>query len=221
MPKPNGSYRFILNLKKFNEFVPTIHFKMEDIRTVINILEENDFLCSIDLKDAYFHIPVAREHRKYLRFLFNGILYEFTCLPFGLCTSPYVYSKILKPVLAFLRTKGMKVTNYLDDFLIFGESKEECLSNLYCVQNLLTSLGFVVNSKKSQLIPNTCCKYLGFIINSKEMCIELTKEKKIKIKDTVECMLKKQSCKYKELLSLIGILVSACPAVRYGCLFYI
>ena len=54
VPKPNGRYRFILNLKKFNEFVPTIHFKMEDIRTVINILEENDFLCSNDFNNYYY-----------------------------------------------------------------------------------------------------------------------------------------------------------------------
>jgi len=83
IPKPDGSNRLIINLKKVNKFIIQKHFKMEDIRSALALLSQNDYMASIDLKDAYFLIPVHSEFRKFLRFRFNDKLYQFTCLPFG------------------------------------------------------------------------------------------------------------------------------------------
>ncbi|XP_018375483.1 PREDICTED: uncharacterized protein LOC108769154 [Trachymyrmex cornetzi] len=82
--KPNGDYRFILNLKKLNEFVEIEHFKMEDLRTAVKLVLPGFFMASIDLEDAYMLVAVDYDSRKYLRFQFEGTLYEFTCLPFDL-----------------------------------------------------------------------------------------------------------------------------------------
>lgn len=68
VPKPDGSDRFILNLKSLNHFVNSEHFKMEDRRTVINLLTKNCFMATLDLQDAYFLIPVKDNHRKFLCF---------------------------------------------------------------------------------------------------------------------------------------------------------
>ncbi|KAL7296024.1 hypothetical protein TKK_0010579 [Trichogramma kaykai] len=103
---------------------------MEDLRTVINILEKGDYMCSIDLKDAYFLIPVCKESQKYLKFVWNDNVYQFLVLPFGLCTAPYIYTKILKPIITVIRKNGIRVSNYLDDFLIFGKSQGESISLL-------------------------------------------------------------------------------------------
>ena len=81
----------ILILKKLNEFIETEHFKLEDIRTAKNLLQKDCFLASLDLKDAYYLIPIANVSRKYLRFCFAGILYEFSCLPFSLNVAPYMH----------------------------------------------------------------------------------------------------------------------------------
>nr|CAH7734420.1 unnamed protein product [Callosobruchus chinensis] len=55
--KDNGEFRFILNLKKLNEFILSPHFRLEDIRMVKNLITRNCFLASVDLKDAYFLVP--------------------------------------------------------------------------------------------------------------------------------------------------------------------
>ena len=220
VPKPDGSYRFILNLKKLNNFVISEHFKMEDLRTAVNILEHEDFMCTIDLRDAYFMIPVDINFRKYLCFIYKNQTFQFTCLPFGLSTCPYVYNKIMKPVLAKLRNKGIRLTNYLDDFLILGRTKEQTTMNTEVTKNLLISLGFVINFKKSELKPMKYCKYLGVMINSEKMLIELTETKKNNLKTTIEQILEQKFCNYGDLLSLIGTLVAACPAVKFGWLFY-
>lgn len=104
VPKPNGQKRFILNLKNLNKFIKTSHFKMEDYRTSSKLMSQNCYMASVDLKDAYFLVNVIKSQRKYLRFQYKDTLYEFNCLPFGLCTAPYVFTKILKPVMQYLRS---------------------------------------------------------------------------------------------------------------------
>lgn len=130
IPKADGSKRFILNLKNLNKFIESIHFKMEDLRTAIKLLTPKAFMCNLDLKDAYFFIPVAKGSRKFLRFIFEGQMYEFTCLPFGLCTSPYVFTKVMKAVISGLRKQGLYSTVYLDDILVLGTDFESCMENL-------------------------------------------------------------------------------------------
>lgn len=71
--------RFMINLKDLNEFICLSHFKMEDMRTVCRLIIPGKFMGTIDLKDAYFLIVINKSDRKYLRFTFQGKIYEFTC----------------------------------------------------------------------------------------------------------------------------------------------
>lgn len=217
--KSNGKIRFILNLKKLNKYVVAPHFKMEDYRTAQRLLAQNFFMTTVDLKDAYFSIPIHPDHRKYLRFAFQNQLYEFTCIPFGLSVAPYCFTKLMKPIVSLLRNRGILCVNYLDDFLVLGESSQICLANTNLLVGLLESLGFIVNREKSFLTPSKCQKFLGFIFNSTNMEIELPLEKKLSIKQWSSHFRQNSFCKIRELARFIGILVSACPAVTYGWLY--
>lgn len=214
--KPNGKKRFILNLKHFNKFVYTPHFKLEDIRTVSRLLLEGWFMASIDLRDAYFLVNVNKRHRKYLRFSFNNQLFEFTCLPFGLSSAPYTFSKLMKPIVKFLRSLNILCVNYLDDYLIIGESFKKCSKNVSICLKLFQSLGLIINFEKSVLIPQTRCKFLGFIFNSVNLTISLTNDKRTNIKKWVDHFLKNKVHTILKFAKFIGLLVSSCPAVKYG-----
>jgi hypothetical protein len=61
-PKPDGTHRLILNLKKFNETVAYHHFKMDSIHTIIKLVVPNCFMASLDMKDAYYSIPIRASH---------------------------------------------------------------------------------------------------------------------------------------------------------------
>lgn len=216
VPKPDGSSRFILNLKHLNSFVVKEHFKLEDSRSVSKLLEKGMFMASLDLKDAYYTIPIHRTHRKFLRFRYNGCLYEFLCLPFGLSSAPYVFTKILKPVASYLRRRGFLSIIYLDDILLLGQSKERCLENVHATLSLLESLGFVINREKSHLVPSCVRTYLGFIFDSDRMSMRLPPEKIENIKLRVQDLLRRSSVKIRDFASLVGYLVSCCPAVNGG-----
>ncbi|KAG6438798.1 hypothetical protein O3G_MSEX000234 [Manduca sexta] len=218
-PKSDGTWRFILNLKKLNNFIATRHFKLEDIRTATKLMTSGCFMATIDLKNAYYLLSITNSDRKYLRFLFQGTLYEFTCLPFGLSTAPYVFTKIMKPVVFHLRSLGLLSVIYLDDFLCIADTYEKCLQNVSTTKQILESLGFIINIDKSHLEPSQVCQYLGFVLDSRFFSVSLPARKIEYISKLVNNIRKKQRCKIIEFAQLLGTLVASCPAVEYGWLY--
>ena len=105
--KKDGAFRMILDLKPLNKFVDCHHFKMDTFHTALKLIRLGCFMPSVDLKDAYYSIPIAQEDRKPLFiFQWRGKYYQFTCLPNGLLSAPRIFTKILKPVYARLRSVG-------------------------------------------------------------------------------------------------------------------
>ena len=77
-------------------------------------------MVKLNLKDAYYALPIHPSHRKYLRFIYQDRTYEFQCLPFGLYSAP----QTLKPVLAVLRSMGIRVVIYIDDMLLLHQQSK-------------------------------------------------------------------------------------------------
>ena len=125
-PKKDGAFRMILNLKLLNKFVDYHYFKMDTFRTALKIIRPGCFMTSVDLKDAYYSIPIAEEDRKLLMFQWKGKYYLFTCLPNGLSSAPRIFTKILKPVYARLRAIGHTCVGHIDDSLLVCQSFISC-----------------------------------------------------------------------------------------------
>lgn len=108
VPKKNGKFRPVINLRYLNRFVEYQHFKQENLNIVLDLIQKDDFLTSIGLQDAYFSIPIQPRYHKYLRFSWQDQLYQFLVLPFGLSSAPRLFTKILKAVYACLRQKRIR-----------------------------------------------------------------------------------------------------------------
>lgn len=214
--KSDGTPRLILNLKSLNTFLYTTHFKMENYKTVERLIQRETFMSSLDLKNAYHLIPIIEQHRKYLRFCFNGKLYQYNCLPFGLSSAPLVFTKMLKPIVSLLRSRNLMSVVYLDDFLLLGDSYTNCENNVKNTVTLLEKLGFLINYKKSKLVPSTEIKYLGFLFNSLSMTISLPKEKIVKMTALLKKISVRHSTSIRKFAKFLGTLCSNCPAVKYG-----
>ena len=218
--KSDGSHRMILNLKKFNENVAYEHFKMENLSTATQMVTEGCFMASVDLRHAYYSVPVKPPFRKYLKFKWKGRLYQYTCFANGLSNCPRYFTKLLKPVYAHLRSKGYLSTAFIDDCYLQGQTYEECAKNVQETVKLFQSLGFVIHSEKSVLSPCKKLKYLGFWLNSDSMTVTLPDDKKEKIKNVCLDLKKKKNVPIRQLAQAIGQLVAAFPAVLWGPLFY-
>ena len=77
-------------MKPLNKFVDYHHFKMDTFRIALKLIRPRCLMASVDLKDAYYSIPIAEEDRKLIMFQWKGKYYQFTCLPNGLSMLGYV-----------------------------------------------------------------------------------------------------------------------------------
>lgn len=91
-PKKDVSFRMILNLKDLKTFVRFNHFKMDSIHTCSQLKRPRCYMAFIDLRDAYYSGPIAKEHQKCLKFIWQGNMCQFTCLAQGLSLPPPVFS---------------------------------------------------------------------------------------------------------------------------------
>ncbi|XP_064461987.1 uncharacterized protein LOC135372255 [Ornithodoros turicata] len=139
---------------------------MEVWDTVRGLLLQGDFLVRIDLKDAYLSIPISSSDRPWLCFLYHGTCYQWNVLPFGLTSAPRVFTKLMKPVVAYLRSRGVRLVIYLDDILIMDQSPCHLLATTSFVVDFLHALGFIVNQSKSHLVPTRKLLFLGFEVST-------------------------------------------------------
>ena len=220
-PKKDGGVRPIINLKHLNNHLEYQHFKIEGIPALIDTIQLNDFMYKIDLSNAYWTVPVHPIDRKWLRFRWQGQMYEFLVWPFGLGPVPRWFTKLLKPVVAFLRRIGTRNIIYMDD--LWGGEQEQKVSVLhaYLTAGLLEALGFLVNWKKSVLDPTQVLDdYLGFIIDSTELRLYLPSLKIQKIQAACRDLLDQKTITVRLVAKVIGQLVAASRAVFPAPLHY-
>ena len=128
--KATGEWRPIIDLSSLNVFVHCPSFTMEMPRSILGAVQQGQWLTSLDLKVAFFHRGINPADRCYLRFCHNGTTWQFTVLPCGLSTSPRVFTKILKPVLAYAHLHRVKLHMYLDDWLLNPVTHQETLEQV-------------------------------------------------------------------------------------------
>ena len=220
VPKKTGDFRTVINLKPLNQLVEKIHLKMDNTRMALNCISPGDFMVSIDLKDAYFSVPIFQPHRKYLRFLRNFKRYEFTCAPFGYSLAPRVFTKIFKAIMAYFGFLGYRVIIFIDDVILIASSYDECLQQLEVLKQTFCEFGFTVNVEKSQLVPVNEILYLGSIIISIAMRLQLPVVKLEKIVSACKALLAKHQPSGSDVAKVTGPLVSTLPAVNYLELHY-
>ena len=108
------------------------------------------------------HIPIHPNSRKYLRFCYKSRVFLFTSLPFRLATAPQVFTMIVKEVKLMALSRGLRLHQYLDDWLIRSESQEEAQVNTQAVVELTQSLGWIINQEKSELKPTQVFSFMGY-----------------------------------------------------------
>ena len=128
VPKKNpGEWRGCLDARPVNAELRYEKFKMEGLHTVKSLLRRDDWLTSIDVADAYPHVLIHPEDRRYVRFIWEGVHYQFRAVCFGLASAPRMFTKIMRPIMALLRAAGIRSVVYLDDIFLMAPSRGDSL----------------------------------------------------------------------------------------------
>ncbi|KAG1526955.1 hypothetical protein G6F52_001971 [Rhizopus delemar] len=151
--KEPNKIRPILDCRKINQFIQCNHFKMEGVPALRDIVEKDDFLTKIDLKDAYIVVPIHPESWKFLSFSHKGTVYQYRSLTFGQSVAPHLFSKLMRHALEPLRAIGIRLVYYPDDICVVARTKEEMEDHTQKILTQLTNLGllgFYVQHKNNE-----------------------------------------------------------------------
>ena len=122
--------------------------------------------------------------------------------------------------MATLRRLGITLAAYLDDLIIFGNSIEECMANLLTVIELFQSLGFVIHPRKTVFVPSNILEFLGFVIDSINMTVSVTRDKKVSIQELCEDILTSDRYTIRDIARLSGKFSSCFIGVPTGKLHF-
>ena len=151
--KSSGSWRPVIDLSPLNEFILQTPFRMETPNSVLLAVRKNDFLPSIDLKDAYFQIPESS-------FVSSRTIQSTNSKP------PQVFTRVFAAVSSWAHARGIRLLRYLDDWLILSTSETKTRQHVDQLLTLCRSLGIIINTEKSDLSPSRSIEYLGMIIDT-------------------------------------------------------
>ncbi|KAA6403090.1 MAG: putative Transposon Ty3-G Gag-Pol polyprotein [Streblomastix strix] len=171
-PKSNGGFRKVMDCRTINIYAPLTHSKMDDCRTVRQIIQCNDWGDTVDLKQVYSHIPIEIESRKWLGFMYKDKNYRQRAMCIGLLTAPQTFTLLIRRVIAQLRPL-MRIVTYLDNFLLLFKTKEEAETLTVVALQLFTSLGLTIVWQKSKLIPTHRFTYLGMYWDTIALKVQL------------------------------------------------
>ena len=219
-PQKDGSHRMIFNLKNLNKHVEYNHFKMDTLESAICLMTPGCYMASIDLKEAYYSVPIAKDHQKYLKFEWGHTLYQFTCSPNRLAFCPRKFTKLLKPIYSVLRRQGHISSPYIDDSYLQGSDFEDCVANIIATIQLFISLGFIIHPTKSILIPTQKLIFLGFVLDSVLMRVYLTPEKSRKVISVCSDLYHSKCFTIRAVSRVIGYIISSFPGVMHGPLYF-
>ena len=206
----------MFDLSALNRHLVIPRFRMESPITIMGSLRRGNWLVSIDVKDAYLHVPIHPQYRRYLHLAFQGKVYRFRVLPFGIATAPYVFTRLVAAMAARFHREGIRFYHYLDDWLIVGDSPQEVHRSAIRVLQMSTGLGWIPNWDKSMLTPSQHLVHVGIEFDLERGLALPPVDRLQKLESMARPLLAGRQGTARQLLSLIGILASIEKQVPFG-----
>jgi len=102
VPKPNSEkLRLIVNMKYVNIHLSKRVFKIEGLSDLTYMAEKGDRSVSYDVTSGYYHVSLHPDSRRFVESNWKGVYYQYNCLPFGLSTALWVFSKVIRELVMY------------------------------------------------------------------------------------------------------------------------
>ena len=204
VPKHTGGLCPILSLKHFNCYMHIPSFKMPTLKNIWKLIQQGDFAFSIDLQDAYLHVPIVKHHRHFLHFVWHNVPYQWKVSPFGLATAPRVFTSLKKPILFLCHQKGLHIVIYLDDILVLVRSKWAGKRARLFLWSLLVHLGLHIKFSKLDLCLSQSFTFLGLCWDTVHMSVSLPSDKLADIQQLALLLLHTPHVTVCKVMSFLG-----------------
>src|SRR5882762_759472 len=165
VPKSDGTGRFCVDFRDINSITKPDSYALPLIDNIISDLGKAKYFTVIDLTKGYHQIPVKQSDRWKTSFVTHRGLFQYKAMPFGSRNAPACFQRAMDKILGQGRHKFCLV--YIDDIIIFSETREEHLKHLKFVLNALLKANLHINPKKLQLLCKEF-KFLGFVFKEDE-----------------------------------------------------
>ena len=160
VPKKTGDARIVFDFRGLNKITRSMQHPLPNPVHLMHKFKDKKIFSCIDIKGGYWHIPVHKEHRKRLAFVFNNKLYEWNVMPFGPKNAPAYFQKTMNEIFSDMDF----VIVYMDDVTIISDNEEEHKIHLEKVLNRIKEKNIKLRIDKCKFGKSEC-EFLGFIAN--------------------------------------------------------
>ena len=214
VPKPHQRWRPVIDLSRLNTSTrrkvqngnSRVHHDFPDSRGV-GIVDR-----SVGRLPTHPHPPNLKEIPKVL-LQGSGVPVHLPPVRAG-HSPPGLYNDRKVKLMALSR--GLRIHQYLDDWLIRSQSQEEAQVNIQAVVDLTQSLGWIINQEKSELKPTQVFSFVGYEYHLDSALVKPTQERWLKLQDLILRLKSKRVLTARCLMSLIGLLASTEKMVPEG-----
>lgn len=177
LDKPDGSHRWCLDLRKVNEVTKRDAYPLPQVTSILDRLRDAKYLSSLDVKHAYWQIPLSAESKDKTAFTIPGRgLFHFVTMPFGLHNAPATWQRFIDNVLG--ADLEPQVFVYLDDIIVVTQTYEEHLRILEEIFKRLRAAQITLNKSKCKFCRSEL-KYLGYIVDETGLKVDPEKVRAI------------------------------------------
>ena len=206
----SNKWRLVLDGSRgLNPFCERRGVKLEDLSHVARTVSKGDWMVCNDHDSGYWHVPVSEEHWTYLGVHVvaeDGSVqyYVWMVLVLGLRDAAHIYTRINRPIMAALRREGIKGLLYIDDDLTVAKSKQKCLEAERRTYEVFQDCGWIFKPSKRSGEPAQTCKFLGLIIDSRDLTFNIPDYKIQDIKSLIAELRARTRVKVKLVARLVG-----------------
>ena len=212
----DGKKRLVLDLRYANAFMKHMPFTFETLKHAREFVNEGSWMTVSDFKSGYHHVPMHTF--KDMAFEWEGEVFAFVVMPFGLKPAVYAFDLLVGVVYRCLRAWGMKLTFYIDDRLSADGRKEAARGQEGLIRRVFSLLGWY-SRKKGQLEPAQVAKYTGMQIESERMIIRVPEAKIESFTREAEAARAAGEMSKREAARLAGSLLAMSPGLQLAPLF--
>ena len=210
----SNKWRLVLDCSRgLNPWCEKRGIRLDDLSHITNTIQQGDYMVVNDLDSGYWHVPIHEEDQHFLgmqHVMEDGSVktWVWTVLVLGVRDAVHIFTRIIAPIMGDLRKQGFRGQIYIDDLITAASTKKRAIEAEKKAKNLFEKCGWVFKEEKRSGEPSQEVKYLGLVIDSRDMTFNIHKEKQDTIISRIREIKGRRKVKVKAVARVVGTLQS-------------